>query len=84
MGAKKKNAKKVKKTIMSHKSIKKAPSRSDSDTRDGFKKLSHEVFKYGMYGLDTKDKHEAKTKLLLKLGAKPKPGKRKPLKSTGP
>lgn len=37
-----------------------------------FDKLRHEIYKFGLTGLDKKDQLDARVELAIKLGAKPK------------
>lgn len=58
----------------SNKFVKKDTSKQDnkSKTEKEFDSFRHEIYKFGLSGLDKKDQLDARVELAIKLGAKPK------------
>lgn len=51
---------------------KKKKKSSKSSTEQDFDKFRHEIYKFGLSGLDKKEQLDARVELAIKLGAKPK------------
>lgn len=52
--------------------IKKKKKSNKSSTEQDFDKFRHEIYKFGLSGLDKKEQLDARVELAIKLGAKPK------------